>query len=157
MKKLIVSLLLISLSVITFSQGVFRPVPADLFKANDKALNLKAGTTTHVILWRFDATVVAQEVIFGPGKEVTSKTLSAVGPGFGAQWYVPKSDTDPTPYNIFGISGAILLGTNIYQPELESIKIAVLANAFQFFTAGVAYTPNAANKFSLLLGGQIKF
>lgn len=156
MKKLIMLLFLVAITVTGFSQGVFRPIPANLFNVQDKAFNLKAGTTTHVVLWRFDATVVATEFIF-EGNQVTSKTLSAVGPGFGAKWYVPKSDVDPTPYNVFGISGAVLLGTDIYQPDLAAIKIAVLANAFQFFTAGVAYTPSATSKFSLLLGGQITF
>jgi hypothetical protein len=157
MKRLIISLLFITLTVIGFSQSLFKPVPANLFTAHDKALNLKAGTTTHEILWRFDATVVATEFTFAADHQVTSKTLSAIGPGFGAKWYVPKSDVDPTPYNVFGVSAAILLGTDIYQPDLAAVKIAVLANAFQFFTAGVAYTPNATNKFSLLLGGQITF
>lgn len=157
MKKLIVLLFLVAITITSFSQGVFRPVSANLFNMQDKALNLKAGTTTHVVLWRFNATIVATEFIFESSHQVTSKTLSAVGPGFGAKWYVPKSDVDPTPYNVFGISGAILLGTDIYQPDLASMKIAVLANAFQFFTAGVAYTPNATSKLSLLLGGQITF
>jgi len=157
MKKLFISLLFVTLTVTGFSQGLFRPVPADLFKAHDKAFNLKAGTTTHVTLWKFDATVVAAEFVFEGKNQITSKTLSAVGPGFGIQWYVPRSDVDPTPYNVAGISAAILLGTDIYAPDLAAVKIAVLANAFQFFTAGVAYTPNATSKFSLLLGGQIKF
>jgi hypothetical protein len=157
MKKLIIILLLIAFPVIGFSQSLFKPVPTDLFKVKDKSLNLKVGTTTHTTLWRFDATVIATEFIFAGKNNVESKTLSAVGPGFGIQWYVPKSDGDPTPYNVFGVSGAILLGTDIYQPDLASIKIAVLANAFQFFTFGGAYTPNAPYKFSLLLGGQIKF
>lgn len=156
MKKLIFLFVLVAITVTSFSQGVFRPVPANLFQSQDKAFNLKAGTTTHVVLWRFDATVVTNEFIF-EGNQVTSKTLSAVGPGFGAKWYVPKSDVDPTPYNVVGISGAVLLGTDIYQPNLAAVKIAVLVNAFQFFTAGVAYTPNATGKFSLLLGGQITF
>jgi hypothetical protein len=157
MKRIILISLLALFTMAGFSQSVFKPVPSNLFRATDKSLNLKAGTTTHVTLWRFDATVVATEFVFAGKNNVEAKTLSAVGPGFGLQWYQPKSDIDPTPYNVFGVSGAILLGTDIYQPDLASLKIAILANAFQFFTAGVAYTPNAPYKFSLLLGGQVKF
>jgi len=154
MKKLIIIFFLASLTITVFSQGIFKPVPKDLFKVSDKSLLTGVNA---VKLWRFDATVVTNEFIFEGGNQVTSKTLSAVGPGFGLQWYVPRSATDPTPYNIVGISAAVLLGADIYQPDLASVKIALLANAFQFFTAGAAYTPNASHKFSLLLGGQIKF
>jgi len=158
MKKLIVVLLLTILSVVGFSQSIFHPMPNDLFKVVDRSLGISEGTTTHSWAWRFDATVAFTELVYDKtNKQFITSMFSAVGPAVGYQHYVATSSTDPTPFNNYGFSAAILFGKNVTEPDLGAIKLAVIANLFQYFRFGASYTPNTSNHFGILVGGGITF
>ena len=110
-------------------------------------------------LWRFDATVALDELVYNTEiKQYVSVPFSAIGPAIGYKHFVALPDG--TPYSDFGVTGAILLGTNIYQPDMASLKIAVMATVFEYLKLGIAYTPNTpANikHLSFVFGGSISF
>lgn len=158
MKKFIVILILAIFSIASYSQKVslWKPLPKDLFSST-----LYKTGGTQVWFWRFDATIVADELVYNKTiKQFSSVALSAVGPAIGYKHFVPTSTSDPTPYCNFGVSASLLLGTDIYQASLASMKFALFANVFQFLKVGGAYTLNTPadiGHFSILLGGSINF
>jgi len=108
--------------------------------------------------WRFDAAVAFTEFTWSSSlKKFTPQMFSAVGPAIGMQWYRATSDVDPTPFNIYGVSAAVLLGKNVYEPDLAAIKIAIVANIYQYFKFGPTFTPNAIDKWGMFFGGGVTF
>jgi hypothetical protein len=152
MKKLIIILVLACFSLAGYSQvSLFKPVPVDLFKST----GLKAGGSS-AWLWRLSALVVAEELVYDKvTKQFNSKPLSSVGPAIGYRHFTPLSDG--TPYNDFGVNLAVLLGADLNTITPASLKAALVINAFQFINVGGAYTLNATNHWSILLGASINF
>jgi len=108
--------------------------------------------------WRFDAAISITEFTWSSSlKKFTPQMFSAVGPAIGVQWYRPTSFDDPTPFNVGGISAAVLLGKNVYEPDLAAVKIAVVANIYQYFKFGPTYTPQAIDKWGMFFGGGVTF
>jgi hypothetical protein len=146
MKKLII-ILILAIGSICAAQSPFKPVP-DLFGTK----GLKAGGT-YSILWRFDATIQLTEVIQNKiTKDFDQFVTVGVGPAFGLQHFVPKSSTDPTPFNNYGLSIGALLG--------QQFKFVLQANLMQYFKFGVAFTPNPLtdlSHFGLFFGTGITF
>jgi hypothetical protein len=151
MKKLIFLLLLL-LPVIGFSQGLFKPVPSNMFWARSFATP-QVTAVQGQWYWRFDATVSLSEVMYNKvTKSLETSFVGGIGPAIGYQHFIPKSSTDPTPFNNYGISAALLMG--------ERAKIALQANIMQYFKFGITYTPNPLPdmfQVGLFFGGGITF
>lgn len=157
MKKLIILFVFVLLTLGATAQGLFKPVPKDLFTQPKYALKATTGGT-HVWLWRFDATINLTELTWDKAtKQFVSNSFSAVGPGIGYKHFVPVSSTDPTPFENYGFSAALLLGTNIYTPDFSKIKIALEADLFQYLKAGVTFTGNTKDWFGIFFGSGITF
>lgn len=162
MKKLIVISILAIFSIASYSQvSLWKPVPKDLFKILNQNIKTGESVITHDWIWRLDATIIGNEQVYRKDlKQFTSVVLSGVGPSIGYKHFVPTSASDPTPYCNFGVSAGVLLGTDIYTWNLSSVKLALMANAFQFVKIGGAYTvnvPTNTSHFSIILGGSINF
>jgi hypothetical protein len=162
MKKLIVLLFFASLTFAVSAQGLFKPVT--LFPTqveNNRKLSVGEVPLTQKWVWRFDASIAIVELNYNKdSKQFVSNTFSAIGPAIGYQHFVPTSSTDPAPFNNYGFSAAVLLGKNIYDPNLASIKVAVVANIMQYFKFGLTYTPNPSqyiSPFGGFFGGGITF
>jgi len=155
MKKLIVLLVFVGMSIGVFGQSIWKPVPKNLlFENKDRDITLNSTSSTW--LWRFSAVIAAQELVYDKTlKEFTSHPLSSIGPAIGYRHFV--SLPDGTPYNDFGINAALLIGGDINQIELTKMKLALLVNAFKFINVGTTYTLNSTNKFGILLGGSVNF
>jgi hypothetical protein len=154
MKKLITSLIFITVSVIGFSQGVFKPV--SLFPTvNESRIMLANGETPITSKWetRFDATFQFAEVNYNKVlKYFETNMVIGIGPAIGFQHYVPKSSIDPTPFNNYGFSGGTIFG--------EKFKFVLQANAMELFKAGVTITPNPMENLSIIgffIGAGITF
>lgn len=158
MKKLFVMFFLVSISLAMASQSPFKPVSS----FPDKKL-LKLGETpvTHKWLWRFDATMVIAEVNRNiVTKEWIQTSFSAVGPSIGYQKFVPKSDIDPTPVNVYGIAAGVALGASIYDPQLAQAKVILAGNLWEYFKFGLTYSinpPTDIAKVGFFAGGGITF
>ena len=158
MKKLLLIFTILMIAVAVQAQSLFKPVPKDLFTTLDKGLKAGEPFVTHAWLWRFDATVNLEELTWDKAtKQFTSSTFSAIGPGIGFKHFIPTSAIDPTPYENYGFSAAVLFGTNIYAPDLSKIKVALEADLFQYLKFGVTYTANTTNWFGIFIGSGITF
>jgi hypothetical protein len=153
MKKLIF-LLLLCIPVAGFSQGLFKPVSSDMFQVR----HLTAPEGAAIVpqsqwQWRFDATVSLSEVMYNKvTKALETSFVGGIGPAIGYQHFVPTSSIDPTPFNNYGISAALLMG--------ERAKIALQANIMQYFKFGITYTLNPLPDMfviGLFFGGGITF
>jgi hypothetical protein len=156
MKKLFLFIALFGLGISLSAQSLFKPVPTDLFAQAKHTL--QAAPVNSVWLWRFDATVSINEAIWDfANKQIISNTFSAVGPGIGIKHFIPKSATDPTPFENYGFSAAVLLGTNIYQPDFTKIKVALEADLFQYIKGGLTFTAGTKNWLGAFIGTGISF
>jgi hypothetical protein len=159
MKKVFLTLAFIALTIIGFSQSVFKPIPKDLFRvANKTALKTALKLDTAVvaptkILWRFNATLVGTELLYNKTtKQFVSRPLSGIGPGFGVRHYY--SDANGLPATDWGISLVILVGTDIENIEVVKIKPAITVNAFNFINLGV---DTDFKTIGIVLGAQVNF
>jgi hypothetical protein len=154
MKKLfLITILLASVLISSFGQGLFRPVPQNLFKTDGWAINKEVKPS--VWLWRLSANITAVELIYNKTtKQFDSQALSSAGPAIGFRHYV--ADSNGLPYNDFGVNLAVLLGTDIEHVTPANIKAALLINAFQFVNVGVDYGIGSKT-FGILLGASVNF
>ena len=162
MKKLFITIFLVAISVAMFAQNgmsLFKPVPKNLFTVvnkNLKAKNVSATTTNTVFLWRLSAMLTATELTWDKtAQQFTSSALSSVGPAIGLRHYTQLSDG--TAYNNYGFNLGVLLGDDVFMAIPSNVKIAATVNAFNFFNFGGAYTINANNPWSILVGAVYTF
>jgi hypothetical protein len=144
MKKLIISLFLIVLGTVGFSQGLLNHVNSSIFAVDQKALPagkmlLALPNGTSILAgaweWNFDGTVQLSEINYDKvAKNLVTNAVFGVGPCVGYQHYIPTSATDPTPFNNYGFGAGALLG--------EKFKFIVQANILQYFKFGVTITPH---------------
>jgi hypothetical protein len=152
MKKLLMIFALAIITIAVNAQGLFKPVQPFAVKVNNFMMVTEP---VKLFKWqmRFDATVSFAEVNYNKAKKVwQTNQVFGIGPAFGIQHYVPKSDTDPTPFNNYGFSGAVLLG--------EKLKFAIQADLMQYFKLGVTITPNPQtdiHSIGFFFGGGITF
>ena len=159
MKRLLIVISLFALLALnSAAQGLFRPVDKSIFTLTaDKGL--KATATPSVWIWRIDATICPQTAFNWDAtlKQFVPTSLSSIGPGIGFKHYVPTSATDATPFENFGFSGAVMLGANIYHPDLSKIELAQEVDVLQYIKFGVTETLNTKNWFGFFLGSGITF
>jgi hypothetical protein len=164
MKKVILLLTLVILAGAIQAQSIWKPVPKDLFTKDATIYNeggevLLSLENASEWLWRFDGTVLIDELVWHKDtRQFVSVPLSAVGPAIGYKHY--SALPDGTPYNDFGVSAAVLLGTNIYDPSLASAKLVVMVTVFQYIKFGGVYTLNVpadVGHFGIAIGAGINF
>jgi hypothetical protein len=120
MKKLLF-LLLLCIPLAGFSQGLFKPVSNDMFRTRLMAPSGSVVNLQSQWQWRLDATVSLSEVMYNKTTKILETSfVGGIGPAIGYQHYTPTSSTDPTPFNNYGFSAALLVG--------ERAKIALQAN-----------------------------
>jgi hypothetical protein len=150
MKKLIFLLLLL-IPLAGFSQGLFKPIAP--FPFSTENIKLTTPVIKYKWQWRIDGTIQLSEVVYNKVlKELQTNPVFGIGPAIGIDHFVPKSDLDPTAFNNYGFSAAVLLG--------DKMKFALQANIMQYFKFGITITPNPAkdiSRFGLFLGGGITF
>jgi hypothetical protein len=143
------------------AQSVWKPLPKDLFKILNSNLKQGQNAITHTWLWRIDGTFAVTESVYNSNiGDYQTSVFSGVGPTFGINLFVPKSKIDPTPYNILGFSGGILVGTDFYNMSLSSLKAVIMAKVFEYAKFGVSYTPNTPagiKHFGFIIGGSVNF
>lgn len=136
--------------------SIWKPVPKNLFQVEKTTIRTVTQLTTPGMwLWRFQAGIVATELTYDKlSKQWQSSALNAVGPGVGYRYYT--TNTDGTLINTFGFNFLLLLGTNMENISIASIKPALTVSAFDFLNVGVDY--NIGNsKVGLLLGATVTF
>jgi hypothetical protein len=93
-------------------------------------------------------------------KEWSSSSFSAIGPAIGYQKFIPKSDLDPTPVNVYGVSLGVALGSTVYNPQLAEAKALLAVNLWEYFRFGITYSVNPVPdmaKVGVFFGGGITF
>jgi hypothetical protein len=162
MKKIFVFLIFACFALVLTAQNPFKPV--SLFPTQEETDNLiSLGLEPITGKWalRFDATQVFAEVNRNAvTKELVTTAFSGIGPAIGYQHFIPTSATDPTPKNNYGVSAGLTLGDNIFNPDLNKIKVVLAANVWQYFKFGIAYTPKPLpdlSKMGFFFGGGITF
>lgn len=149
MKKLLITIIFVTITFGLFGQSIFKPVPKNLFQTGDKALQNGA------FLWRFSAQLTATEFQWDKAsKGFISLPLSSVGPAIGFRHFVPLADG--TPFNNWGVNASLLMGVDINAAQPASVKLAITADLFKL-NVGFAYTFTGENHYGFLFGTSIAF
>ncbi len=158
-KILILAVIMSGIGITAHAQdgvSIWKPVPKNLFQVKSTIIKTTAQLATPGMwLWRFQAAIVATELTYDKlSKQWQSSALDAVGPGVGYRYYT--TNADGTLINTFGFNFLLLLGTNMENISIASIKPALTVSAFDFLNVGVDY--NIGNsKIGLLLGATVTF
>ena len=121
MKKLIVLLFLVSLTLAGYSQSIWKPVPKDLL-SNDKAFGKSA-----TLIPRFTLGITAQQFSWNKEeKKLEQATLSKVGIGIALANFITLDDG--TLYNNFTITALCLFPT----VTESGVTLAAVASALKF-------------------------
>lgn len=142
MKKLIVLLLFVSLTLASYSQGLFKPVPQDLFTSGDHAL--KATGASSVFIPRISAGLIANQFSYNSTtKELDLSSFSKVGLGLSVAHFIP---IDELPYNNYSINAFIFFPTQ--QPE-NGLSIALTISTLKYINIGAGYDFGVKRVFAL--------
>jgi hypothetical protein len=153
MKKIAVILMFLGFALAVNAQSMWKPVPKTLF--TELKGTVQAAPVSSVWLWRFNATLVADELVWDKTtKQFDSSPLSGVGPGIGIRHYYLAPDG--TPASDWGVSFVALLGTDINNLSPADFKPVITVNAFNFLNVGVDYGVKAKT-FGILFGAQVSF
>jgi hypothetical protein len=140
MKKLIVILLFAVFTASAFTQGLFRPLPDNLFKTNMAALN--APQNVSVWIPRLSAGVVANQFTYNKEtKNLDMTSFSKVGLGISYAHYIPINDA---PYNNFSVNGFLFFPTNE-----SGLSLVVSVSALQYVSIGAGYDIKLKQVFAL--------
>ena len=138
MRKLIIILIMAFFAITVRSQGLFHPVTTQVF--NTTVNSVKAIVDQSAWQWRFDATyVISQQLYNKDTKTLEASFKGGVGPAISYQHYVPKSATDPTPVNNYGVGLGFLVG--------DKFTIALQGNLWQYLKGGVTYTTGLTSNY----------
>jgi hypothetical protein len=139
MKKLIIIALFALFSVLSYSQGIFRPVPVN-FTSDKYALNQSA--TPSVWIPRISAGVVANQFTYNSvTKQLDETSFSKVGLGISYAHYIPVNDT---PYNNFSLNGFVFFPTNN-----SGLSLVASISALQYLSIGIGYDIKLKEVFAL--------
>ena len=145
MKKILILFSFLLLSIGTFGQKFFAPIPKDYFATGGE----KALKGSHDWIIRPQLGVVG--VIWYWNKDLDgfeSQPFDWIGLGAGYEYYRPTSESDPTPYSLVGVNALVIFG-----PQITG---AITIKALGILNAGVSYN-FAMAKFGLLTGLQFRF
>lgn len=139
MKKLIIILLFMCTSSLGFSQGLLKPVPADLFETNQKAIE-----SSHMWISRISAGVIANQFTYNVDtKHLDMTSFSKVGLGMSYAHFIP---VEGLPYNNYSLNGFIFFPT-----DGSGLSLAATLSALEYISAGFGYD-FGVNKVFLLTG-----
>lgn len=142
MKKLIILILFVSLTLASYSQGIFKPVPKNLFVSGDNAL--KATGATSVFIPRISVGLVANQFTYNSTtKELDLSSFSKVGLGLSVAHFIP---IDGLPYNNYSINAFIFFPTQ--QPE-NGLSLALTVSALKYINVGLGYDFGIKRPFAL--------
>ena len=146
MKKLIIILLFACTSVLVFPQGIFKPVPADLFSIGQKDVVL-----THAWIPRIAAGVIANQFTYNvETKNLDMSSFSKVGLGMSYAHYIP---VDGLPYNNYSLNAFVFLP--VVEPQ-SGLALAATVSALKYINVGIGYD-FGVNKVFGLTGIQYTF
>jgi hypothetical protein len=147
MKKLIILFAIFFVTINLAGQGFFKPVPNDLFSAEQTADRTIKGTST----WLFRPAITVTAVQWNWDKDskmFNAQAFQSAGLGIGYQHFTTTSATDPTPFSNYGANLLLLLGTDV--------SVAGTFTGFGIVNLGVLY--NFTQKApGILCGVQLKF
>jgi hypothetical protein len=148
MKKVIFVLILAAFAVSISAQSFFRPVPKNLFTADQSAAkDLKSG------LWLIRPAIAVTAVQLNWNKTLKQFDASAfnqAGLGVGYQHFI---DNNGEVYNNYGFNAILLLGATDLQP---SMSVALTGSFFNYINVGGLYN-FTLKSFGILTGVQLKF
>jgi len=151
MKKLLIAIILFTLSIAGFGQvtkGFFQPVKTNPYF--DQTRELTVDRTTGLWLLRMSAGATANLfTINKETKKIELSTFSKIGMGLS---YAHYKDVDGLPYNDFSINGFLFVPT----AGEYTTSIAVTVSAFQYLQAGINYDAGL-KQFGLLTGVKYSF
>jgi hypothetical protein len=140
MKKVIALLFFAAFTASAFAQGLFKPVPKDLFVPD--ASSTKALVNTSVWLPRISAGVVANQFTYNKEtKKLDMTAFSKVGLGLSYAHFVPVNDL---PYNNFSVNGFVFFPTND-----SGLSFVISASALQYISLGLGYDVKLKTVFGL--------
>ena len=155
MKRLIILLILVTLTVPGYSQsvfkGFFKPIPDNIFEAK---YSLGAMTVVPAKwLIRPQVSITAVQINL---KTRETSTFNSAGVGVGYQHYI---NIEGRPFNNYGFNLLLLLGQEIAtEGELPkaAFSIAAVANVLGWINVGPIYD-TGNNTFGILTGVSLKF
>jgi hypothetical protein len=140
MKKLIAILFFAIFTASAFGQGIFKPVPDNLFKSHSP--NYTAIQNASVWLPRFSAAVVANQFTYNKEtKNLDMTSFSKVGLGISYSHFVPVNDL---PYNNFSANAFVFFPTND-----SGVSFALTVSALQYINVGAGYDVKLKTPFIL--------
>jgi len=154
MKKLLILMAFVAITISGFSQGPWRgflrPVTHQQFV---NRLNATCPLNTSVepsSLWYFRPAIeisATQLTYDRTSKEWSSSSLTSAGLGLGYQHYI---DNNGTPYNNYGFNLLMLLGAVPTETTSASVSFAGTVSAFRLINVGGGYNVTTKNPFILL-------
>jgi len=143
MRKLLIAFTLFLAVLSASGQGLFKPVPSDLFKG-DKA----PGSS----VWLFRPVVQLTAMQFTLVKPVQVSSLSSLGTGIS---YTLFTEQNGEPYANFGVNGMLLFSQDLAGVEPALMGLALTISALQYVNAGVGYM--FGGNFFILTGVSFNF
>jgi hypothetical protein len=145
MKKVIIVLSFLLISLAGFSQKFFEPIPQNLFKKVGSSERIELGTFKW--LPRPAGELTATQWLWNKEKgSLDFSYFNSLGLGAGMQHY--KALADGTAFNNYGFNALVIIG--------ENISAAVTFCGFGVLNCGVVYN-FPLKTFGLLTGIQYKF
>ena len=154
MKKLLVLMAFVAISISTFSQGAwtgfFQPVGHQQFETRLKGIASLRGTAVTSSVWLFRPAIeisATQLVYDRTSKQWSSSSFTSAGLGLGYQHYV---DNNGVPYNNYGFNLLLLVNAIPTETAPASVSAAGTVSALRFIDVGGGYNFGTKNPFVLL-------
>ena len=126
-KVFILGLFLSGIGLTASAQGLFKPVPADLFQTNQKALE-----SSHAWIPRISAGVIANQFVYNKEtKHLDMSSFTKVGLGMSYAHFIP---IDGLPYNNYSLNAFVF-----FPVEESGLALAATISALEYINAGIGY------------------
>ena len=126
-KVFVLGLFLSGVELAASAQGLFKPVPADLFTTNQKALE-----SSHAWIPRISAGVIANQFTYNVDtKKLDKSAFSKVGLGMSLASFIP---VDGEPYNNYSLNAFVF-----FPVDDTGLALAATISALEYISAGVGY------------------
>ena len=142
MRRLLLILTIVMLTIMVGAQGLFKPVPATLFK--DKGITPKAGENYSAWLPRISAGIVANQFTYNKDtEEIEMSAFSKVGLGMSYAHYILIDDK---PYNNYSFSGFVFFPT---EEPMSSLSLVATISTLRYINLGMGYDFGIKKVFAL--------